>query len=183
MHPFKGQPRHKAPSTPQEQHDHCCSGNAESTKKEQDPPLAYSREPDNAAPPIVQEFECSKGLVAREAAASKTANSLGIEGCGSQACNCNVNEATAPQSTGQDNDTANAEHLSGKVLFGSQKGTSAKFARLLAERAAGQGMQLTVSDLAAFEVEQVWKERLVVIVTSTYEDGTPPQNARCSAAT
>ncbi|CAL8466621.1 g6157 [Coccomyxa elongata] len=39
-------------------------------------------------------------------------------------------------------------------------------------------MQLTASDLAAFEVEQLWKEQLVVIVTSTYEDGKPPQNAR-----
>ncbi|BDA41096.1 S-adenosyl-L-methionine-dependent tRNA 4-demethylwyosine synthase [Coccomyxa sp. Obi] len=52
------------------------------------------------------------------------------------------------------------------------------FARRLVEKAAAQGMQLTVSDLAVFEVEQLWKERLVVIVTSTYEDGTPPQNAR-----
>lgn len=39
-------------------------------------------------------------------------------------------------------------------------------------------MQLSVLDLGAFEVEQLWRERLVIIVTSTYEDGTPPQNAR-----
>lgn len=186
LYPSNSQPRQRARSTPQDQRDQYCSGDPNSTENKENLLPECSREPNNAMPPTMQEFSCSKGpsvVGTHEAATSKATTSSVMAGCGSHACSCKAEESTTLHSGQQDCHTADAKQRSGKVLFGSQKGTSARFARQLAETARAQGMQLTVTDLAAFEVEQLWKEQLVVIVTSTYEDGRPPQNARCPAKT
>lgn len=66
----------------------------------------------------------------------------------------------------------------GKALYASQKGTAASYAHQLAKAAASVGVALTVADVAQYEVEQMWKEQCIVLVLSTYEDGTPPSSAR-----
>lgn len=71
-----------------------------------------------------------------------------------------------------------AAHLPGKVLYGSQKGTAASFAKQLAMQAATFGVELQAVDLQDYEVEQLWKEHWVLIVLSTYENGSPPDSAR-----
>lgn len=68
--------------------------------------------------------------------------------------------------------------LPGKVLYGSQKGTAAAFAKQLARQAATFGVELQAVDLKDYEVEQLWKEHLVLLVLSTYENGSPPDSAR-----
>jgi hypothetical protein len=124
-----------------------------------------SREPETV-PLGLREASCCRRTSARTEHSAQ-----GAQECGSDACECKESSA-ALQTLGH-------EHVrTGKILFGSQKGTSSRLARQLAEQAAAQGVQLSVLDMGAFEVEQLWKEPLVIIVTSTYEDGTPPQNAR-----
>lgn len=66
----------------------------------------------------------------------------------------------------------------GRIIYGSQTGTAARLALDLAEAASKQGLVLEVSDMANYEVEQMWKERLLLLVVSTYEGGGPPANAR-----
>ena len=67
----------------------------------------------------------------------------------------------------------------GRVLFASQKGTAAAYASQLAAAAASVGLCLTVTDIAQYEVEQMWAEQCIILVLSTYEDGNPPTAARC----
>ena len=130
-----------------------------------------AQEPDVLAA-ASQEGSCCNGAGAEEK--HSTANSSpGGDGCSSNACQCTAKTAASEPLV-----TAGISPSRGKVLFGSQKGTSSTFAGQLAEQAAAQGVQLAVMDLGVFEVEQLWKEQLVIIVTSTYEDGTPPNNAR-----
>ena len=66
----------------------------------------------------------------------------------------------------------------GKILYASQKGTAASYAHQLSRAAALAGLVLTVADVAQYEVEQMWKEQCLVLVLSTYEDGTPPSSAK-----
>lgn len=102
--------------------------------------------------------------------------------CSSDACGCRVSNKKAQNPASEPSTaecvSARLAACGGKILFGSQKGTSAWFARKLTEHAAAEGLQLRVVDLSAYEVEQLWEEELVIIVISTYEDGTPPENAR-----
>ena len=123
------------------------------------------------APSAVQAVEYCRGSSAVTEHSAPTPHD-----CGSNACRCK--ETTAESHLPGHENRTSERPSSGKVLFGSQKGTSARFAQHLAEQAAAQGMQLTVLDLGGFEVEQLWKEQLVIVVTSTYEDGMPPQSAR-----
>ena len=74
--------------------------------------------------------------------------------------------------------SAQSQRLPGKVLYGSQKGTAAAFAKQLARQAATFGVELQAVDLKVYEVEQLWKEHLVLLVLSTYENGSPPDSAR-----
>lgn len=64
------------------------------------------------------------------------------------------------------------------VLFGSQTGTAEKLARRIAREAGRRGFAPTVHDLAKFSPAQLAAEPAVLLVTSTYGDGEPPDNAR-----
>lgn len=64
------------------------------------------------------------------------------------------------------------------ILFGSQTGNAERLAKQLAKEAGRQGFAPTVHDLAKFEPARLAAERNVLIVTSTYGDGEPPDNAR-----
>ena len=89
-----------------------------------------------------------------------------------KACGC------ATKSSHQLSASAQSERLPGKVLYGSQKGTAASFAKQLVRQAATFGVELQAVDLKDYEVEQLWKEHLVLLVLSTYENGSPPDSAR-----
>lgn len=64
------------------------------------------------------------------------------------------------------------------ILFGSQTGNAERLAKQLAREAGRQGFAPTVHDLAQFAPARLAAERNVLIVTSTYGDGEPPDNAR-----
>jgi sulfite reductase (NADPH) flavoprotein alpha-component len=64
------------------------------------------------------------------------------------------------------------------VLFGSQTGNSETLAKRIAREAGRRGFAATVHDLGNYTVQQLASERRVLIVTSTYGDGEPPDNAR-----
>lgn len=94
-----------------------------------------------------------------------------------KACGC------ATESQDQSLAPAQSERLPGKVLYGSQKGTAASFAKQLVRQAATFGVELQAVDLKDYEVEQLWKEHLVLLVLSTYENGLPPDSARSALTT
>jgi sulfite reductase (NADPH) flavoprotein alpha-component len=64
------------------------------------------------------------------------------------------------------------------VLFGSQTGTSEKLAKLVAKEAGRHGFAATVHEMARYPLTQLASERYLVIVTSTYGDGEPPDNGK-----
>lgn len=71
-----------------------------------------------------------------------------------------------------------ATQLPGKVLYGSQKGTAATYAHQLARHAASVGVEMQPVNIKDYEVEQLWKEHMIIFVLSTYENGSPPTSAR-----
>ena len=64
------------------------------------------------------------------------------------------------------------------MLYASQKGTAAAYASQLVAAAASVGLCLTVTDIAQYEVEQMWTAQCIILVLSTYEDGNPPNAAK-----
>lgn len=64
------------------------------------------------------------------------------------------------------------------ILFGSQTGGAERFARRLAREATRRGFAPVVSDLASYPTSQLAGESNLLVVTSTYGDGEPPDHAR-----
>jgi sulfite reductase (NADPH) flavoprotein alpha-component len=64
------------------------------------------------------------------------------------------------------------------ILFGSQSGNSEALAKKLGKLAAKSGFAPTVTDLGDYPPENIQGESHVLIVTSTYGDGEPPDNAK-----
>jgi len=64
------------------------------------------------------------------------------------------------------------------ILFGSQTGTAEGLARKAAKEAGRRGFAATVIDLATCPAARLAQERNVLVITSTYGDGEPPDNAR-----
>jgi sulfite reductase (NADPH) flavoprotein alpha-component len=64
------------------------------------------------------------------------------------------------------------------VLFGSQTGNCEKLAKRIAREAGKHGFAPTIHDLAKYPATQLASERAMLIVTSTYGDGEPPDNAK-----
>eukprot|EP00803_Ostreobium_quekettii_P005584 evm.model.scf_444.1 EVM.evm.TU.scf_444.1 scf_444:9890-17813(-) len=67
--------------------------------------------------------------------------------------------------------------VNGRILFGSQTGRGSKFAQQLQELSKERGVPLGLDDLGTYEVEQLLKEPLVIIIVSTYEKASPPEAA------
>jgi sulfite reductase (NADPH) flavoprotein alpha-component len=63
------------------------------------------------------------------------------------------------------------------ILFGSQTGTAEGLAKKIAKRAETAGFGPRVIDMAKFETVDLTTEERLLIVTSTYGDGDPPDNA------
>ena len=65
----------------------------------------------------------------------------------------------------------------GKIFFASQSGTARKFAEKLTWELSTHNLPFELVDPATYEPEDLSKERLVIIITSTWEDGKVPKNA------
>lgn len=63
------------------------------------------------------------------------------------------------------------------VLFGSQTGNAKHVAQDIGDAASTKGFTVKVQDLAEYKATNLKNERYVVIVTSTYGEGEPPENA------
>ncbi|MEH8017160.1 assimilatory sulfite reductase (NADPH) flavoprotein subunit [Rheinheimera muenzenbergensis] len=63
------------------------------------------------------------------------------------------------------------------ILFGSQTGNARHVAEALAKQAQGKGLVAKVVDMADYKTTQLKNEQYLVIVTSTYGEGEPPENA------
>ncbi len=101
------------------------------------------------------------------------------KGCESSTAGTKSYPVPADKTRESRNKHGSEQEVHGKILYASQKGTSAAFARRLAEKAKEQGWLMPAADLANYEVEHLWKEQLIVLVMSTYEGGSPPETARC----
>lgn len=64
------------------------------------------------------------------------------------------------------------------ILFGSQTGTAELLAKRAAKEAGKRGFAATVRDLAGVALEHLAQEQHVLVITSTYGDGEPPDNAK-----
>lgn len=64
------------------------------------------------------------------------------------------------------------------ILFGSQTGTAEGLAKRLAKEAARRGFAPTVLDMARADWPRLSGESNLLVLTSTYGDGEPPDNAR-----
>jgi sulfite reductase (NADPH) flavoprotein alpha-component len=64
------------------------------------------------------------------------------------------------------------------ILFGSQTGTAESLAKRLGKEAGKRGFAPTVVDMASMDLARLAAEKNVLVITSTYGDGEPPDNAR-----
>lgn len=64
------------------------------------------------------------------------------------------------------------------ILFGSQTGTGENLAKKAAKLAATRGFAPTVLDAAAADVPRLAASGALLVITSTYGDGEPPDNAK-----
>jgi sulfite reductase (NADPH) flavoprotein alpha-component len=63
------------------------------------------------------------------------------------------------------------------ILFGSQTGNARHIAQALYKQAQDQGISANVVDMADYKTTQLKNEQYLIIVTSTYGEGEPPENA------
>lgn len=64
------------------------------------------------------------------------------------------------------------------ILFGSQTGNAENLARRAAKEAGKRGFAATVYDLNKYPTSQLTSEERVLVITSTFGDGEPPDNAK-----
>ncbi|MCD8482576.1 MAG: flavodoxin domain-containing protein [Verrucomicrobia bacterium] len=64
------------------------------------------------------------------------------------------------------------------ILYGSQSGTAATLAKKISKQCQSAGLQPKVVDLENFEPTQLGEVSRLLLVTSTYGDGEPPDNAK-----
>ena len=64
------------------------------------------------------------------------------------------------------------------ILFGSQTGNAENLAKRIAKEAGKRGFAPTIHEMAKYSTTQLAAEKHLLIVTSTYGDGEPPDNAK-----
>lgn len=64
------------------------------------------------------------------------------------------------------------------ILYGSQTGTAEALAKKVASEAGRRGFAPSVVDMAQYSRDQLKTEKALLIVTSTYGEGEPPDNAK-----
>lgn len=73
--------------------------------------------------------------------------------------------------------SATAEREKVTILWGSQTGNSEILAKKTGKAFSKAGFAPEVVDMAAYTVDKLPSEQIVLIITSTYGDGEPPDNA------
>ena len=64
------------------------------------------------------------------------------------------------------------------ILFGSQTGTAESLAKKAAKEAGKRGFAATVLDMASADLSRLATEKNLLVITSTYGDGEPPDSAK-----
>jgi sulfite reductase (NADPH) flavoprotein alpha-component len=64
------------------------------------------------------------------------------------------------------------------ILFGSQTGSAEGLAKRAAKEAGKRGFAATVLDMAQTDLAKLAAERNLLVITSTYGDGEPPDNGK-----
>lgn len=64
------------------------------------------------------------------------------------------------------------------ILFGSQTGNAENLSKCIAKEAGKRGFAPTVQDLGKYATAQLASEQALLVITSTYGDGEPPDNAK-----
>lgn len=64
------------------------------------------------------------------------------------------------------------------ILFGSQTGTAEGLAKKIAKEAKSTGFEVKLSELDAFPFEEIPATPNLMVITSTYGEGEPPDNAQ-----
>src|SRR4051812_16140761 len=64
------------------------------------------------------------------------------------------------------------------IVFGSQTGNAEALSKRIAKEAGQRGFAPTVHDMSRYPMTQLQSELRLLIVTSTYGDGEPPDNAK-----
>jgi sulfite reductase (NADPH) flavoprotein alpha-component len=64
------------------------------------------------------------------------------------------------------------------ILFGSQTGTAEGLAKRVAKDAGKRGFAATILDMAQTDLAKLANEKNLLVITSTYGDGEPPDNAK-----
>ncbi len=64
------------------------------------------------------------------------------------------------------------------IFFGTQTGTAEKLAKRVSKEAGKHGFAPTIHDLAKYPFNQLASEQNVLVLTSTYGDGEPPDSAK-----
>lgn len=70
-----------------------------------------------------------------------------------------------------------AESASLTILFASQTGNAKGVANKIKAAAEQQGLAVQLQDIASYKTNQLAKEKYLLIVTSTYGEGEPPESA------
>lgn len=83
---------------------------------------------------------------------------------------------SSPQPSALSSQPATLQPLT--ILFGSQTGTAEGLAKKVAKEAGKRGFAPTVLDMAQTDVAKLANEKNVLVITSTYGDGEPPDNAK-----
>ena len=84
---------------------------------------------------------------------------------------------TAPAPFLEEVRAANTAARTVTILFGSETGNSAALARSIGEQARALGLSPAVTDMADYKPQRLKDEQDLLIVTSTYGEGDPPQPA------
>ena len=91
-----------------------------------------------------------------------------------------INTALVPASAGASNAPSSAQSPAGlpvTIAYGSQTGNSESLGKKLAKSLAAKGHQPSVRDMAELAPADLLEIGHLLIITSTYGDGEPPDNA------
>lgn len=131
---------------------------------------------DSASDP--RDARCSDREPSRPEPGIQTAGETTACKCSSQSHPAGSDSTGRCCSTGTQHDEQPTPSVSGRLLYGSESGSTKRLAEAFASQARRAGVQLAVSDVADYELEHLCKEAIFVCFISTQQDGQPPTKAR-----
>ncbi len=119
-----------------------------------------------------QSFVCSTNQGFTVACESTESYSAGL-GQWLSGSSCSVGPGQAPVPRPQQSN----ESAALTILYGSQTGNAKAVATKVKVTAEQQGIAAKLTDTASYKTTQLAKEKYLLIVTSTYGEGEPPESA------